>query len=152
MTSIRRTTAPCLLTATALLALALAGSTAHAQSNARPSQPTAPSPRGIAGKWSALQTCDAQAAQIVFRGNTMELWDAGRRLFSGGVRFRSAGSETAVTITSIARSTPQLPGNPEVGDVSSFRRDGNRMYPVAITRNGQRLDAPTNVPPFYLCP
>jgi hypothetical protein len=108
--------------------------------------------QGVIGKWSNEQTCGAQSRQIVFRGNTMELWDANQRLFTGNVRFRTTGNETAVTILSIGRDTPQLEGNPVVGDVASFRREGNRMFPVAVVRNGQRQVAPSNGPPFYLCP
>ena len=126
------------LVGTAILALVISSSLAHAQ--------------GLIGKWSAEQTCGAQSAQIVFRGTTMELWEASRRLFTGSVRFRSSGNETSVTIVSVGRGTQQLPGNPEVGDVSSFRRDGNLMFPVAFTRNGQRRAAPAGTPPFYLCP
>jgi hypothetical protein len=121
----------------AVLVLATAGSV-HAQ--------------GLVGKWSAEQGCGAQSRQIVFRGNTMELWEASQRLFTGNVRFQNTGNETAVTVVSIGRETPRLPGNPEVGDVATFRRDGNRMYPVAVTRGGQRRAAPSEVPPFYLCP
>src|SRR5262245_35788402 len=108
--------------------------------------------QGLIGKWSAEQGCDAQSRQIIFRGTTMELWEARQRLFTGNVRFQNTGNETTATVISIGRETPRLAGNPQVGDVATFRRDGNRMYPVAITRNGQRQTAPEGTPPFYLCP
>jgi hypothetical protein len=107
--------------------------------------------QSLAGKWSADQQCGVEARQIVFRGNTMELWDQNQRLFSGNVRFSNSGSETQVTVTGISRDTPRRAGMPAVGDVASFRRDGDRMFPVAVTSNGDRRAAPDNVPPFYLC-
>jgi hypothetical protein len=132
------------LTAAAALALAtVAAAPAYAQGvNAQ----------GVIGRWSAQQTCGAETRLIIFRGNTMELREANRRLFIGNVRFQTTGNETAVTVLSIGRDTPQLTGNPEVGDVAAFRRDGNRMFPVAVVRNGQRQVAPDGTPPFYLCP
>jgi hypothetical protein len=126
------------------------GPAARAQSNAPPAQ--ARPAQGIIGKWSGEQTCSAQSRQIIFRGNTMELWEASQRLFTGNVRFQTTGNETAVTVLSIGRETPRLPGNPEVGDIAAFRRDGNLMYPVSVTRNGQLRTAPSGAPPFYLCP
>lgn len=107
--------------------------------------------QGLIGKWSSEQACGAQSRQIVFRGNTMELWEQSQRLFSGNVRFQVTGNQTAVTVVSINRETPPLRGNPEVGDVATFRRDGNRMYGVAVTRNGRSQPAPEGTPPFYLC-
>src|SRR5215475_7167400 len=80
--------------------------------------------QGLIGKWSAEQGCSAQSRQIIFRGTTMELWEASQRLFTGNVRFQNTGNETAVTVVSIGRETPRIPGNPEVGDVATFRRDG----------------------------
>jgi hypothetical protein len=108
--------------------------------------------QGLIGKWSAEQGCGAQSRQIVFRGTTMELWEAGQRLFTGNVRFQNTGNQTAVTVVSISRDTSRQPGLPEVGDVATFRRDGNRMFGVAVTRNGDRRPAPEGTPPFYLCP
>jgi hypothetical protein len=153
MTVCRSMAARGLALAAILLALGVAvasGPAARAQGNAPPAQ--ARPAQGIIGKWSGEQTCSAQSRQIIFRGNTMELWEASQRLFTGNVRFQTAGNETAVTVLSIARGSPQLPGNPEVGDIAAFRRDGNLMYPVSVTRNGQRRTAPSDAPPFYLCP
>lgn len=106
--------------------------------------------QSVIGKWSAEQGCGAQSRQIVFRGTVMELWDQSQRLFSGNVRFQAAGNQTAVTVLSI--NTQPQPGSPAVGDVATFRREGNRMYGVAVTRNGRRQAAPEGTPPFYLCP
>jgi hypothetical protein len=132
------------LTAAAILALAtVVAASAHAQGvNAQ----------GVIGKWSNEQACSAQSRQIVFRGNTMELWDGNQRLFTGNVRFQTTGNQTAVTVVSIARGTPPQAGSPEVGDVATFRRDGNRLWGVAVTRHGERQVAPDGTPPFYLCP
>jgi hypothetical protein len=128
-----------MLMATAATALVLAaGSAAQAQA--------------LAGKWSSERGCGAQSRQIVFRGNTMELWDQNQRLFSGTVRYQDTGNQTAVTVVGISRETPPQPGSPEVGDVATFRRAGNRMYGVSVTRNGRRQTAPEDTPPFYLCP
>ncbi len=107
--------------------------------------------QGLTGKWSSEQACGAQSRQIVFRGNTMELWEQNQRLFSGNVRYQTTGNQTAVTVVSINRETPPLRGNPEVGDVATFRRDGNRMFPVSVVRSGERRAAPGDVPPFHLC-
>ena len=127
--------------AAALLIAIVCAAPANAQSNAQ----------SLIGKWSADQACGVTARQIVFRGTTMELWDASQRIFSGSVRFQSSGNETAVTVVNVSRETPPQPGSPEVGDVATFRRDGTRLYGVAVTRRGERRAAPDGTPPFYLC-
>lgn len=123
--------------ALAALLLASASSGAEAQS--------------LIGRWSADQACSAQAPRFVFRGNTMEVWNQNQRLFSGNVRFASTGTQTAVTVLSVGRDTVQDSGNPEVGDIATFRRDGNRMFPVSMVRNGQRRAVGSDAQPFYLC-
>ncbi len=104
---------------------------------------------GLVGKWSADQRCAPQAPQIVFRGTTMELWDRAQRVFSGTVRFQPEGNQVAVLVQGV--NTPAQPGNPEVGDIATFRRDGNRLFGVAVTRRGERRAAPEGTPPFHLC-
>jgi hypothetical protein len=132
-----RLAGPSLTISSAVLALAFTASVAHAD---------------LIGKWSAEQACGAQSREIVFRGNTMELWEASHRLFLGNVRFQTSGNQTAVTIVRVGPETPPTPGIPQVGDVATFRRDGNRLFGIAVTRNGQRQPAPDGTPPFYLCP
>jgi len=129
-----------LAVAAAAVALVMAGRSADAQGVQS----------GVIGTWSSEQGCGAQSRQFVFRGNSMELWDGNQRLFVGDVRYQVTGNQTAITV--VSTNAPQLPGNPEAGDVAIFRRDGSRLHAVAVTRNGERRTAPDGTPPFYLCP
>lgn len=107
--------------------------------------------QSLVGRWSADQRCAPQAPQIVFRSGSWEMWERGQRIFSGGVRYQHEGNQTAVQVQSIGRDPPPQPGAPELGDVATFRREGNRLFGVAVTRNGERRAALPGAPPFYLC-
>lgn len=125
--------------AAALAALpVLAGGAAQAQAN-------------IGGAWSADQGCAPAAPRFVFSARSMEVHENGQRRFTVNVRYARRGDQTAVTITQLGAGVTSQPGMPAVGDIATFRRDGELLHPVSIVNAGRTVNAPANAAPLYHC-
>lgn len=126
-----------------IIALAAAGTLAAA--------PDAHAQANIGGAWSADQGCAPAAPRFVFSARTMEVHENGQRRFSVSVRYARRGNQTVVTITQLGAGVTSQPGMPAVGDIATFRREGELLHPVSIVNAGRTVNAPANAAPLHHC-
>jgi hypothetical protein len=103
-------------------------------------------PSSLRGSWSPDFSCgDASPRHIIGR-TTLEWREGGERTALAEVRFRIQGNEIAATVQSASRPDGPL----RVGDIVTYERVAGGIKPLAIERDGTRIDISTPRP-FLQC-
>lgn len=103
-------------------------------------------PSSLRGGWSPDIACRDASPRHVIGRTTLEWREDGDRVALAEVRFRIQGNDIEATVLSVA--DPE--GHLRAGDVVTYRRVAGGIRPLAIERDGTRIDISTPRP-FLQC-
>jgi len=119
----------------------------------------APAQDSVLGAWSIDDRCGGLMMRMTLARNGMRISDEGRVAFEAAVRYAPSDDGTTITVVEIAppyrsprnANDPREPGLPSVGDVLTVRRDGDRLFAVASTLQGEARTIRPDENPLHLC-